>query len=414
MKVLGIPYTFQFKKMKKVIFFFGLFILLFFRTQNSYAQISRGAGDGELYITTSLFYMDSTNTEHWGLFHSIDNGKHLSLQYNSSKNGFISIGDPIAGKVYGCHGDTMWLSDNYGISWNKFHINVPGTSVISVGGNTPGEIYIEEEFKVFSSLDYGQTLTQVNDSLNYLQLDDVGVHSGTVYANNYSPQSYGPSIRISHDFGHTFSVQPLDSGFIALSRGAVDNELYLIRRNFDSIYHYQIFQSFNEGKTLIRRGTITTPFVGWLIYFTGGRNPGTFYAMRYTFDGISGKVCIDYSSDSAKTFTTNCYYLTNLLSINEMQSNQLSILSQNVPNPFIGKTSIKIDIKSNDLVNLRIYNLNGQQIRQLCNSKMQQGVHILLWDGKNDEGSDVSPGVYFYSLKVGNNTQETKRMILMR
>jgi len=401
----------------KFFFVFFVLILVFFTANiRSIAQISRGANNGEIYITVPLFYVDSTNAQHWGLFYSNDNGNHLSLQYNSTHDHFFAIGDSVSGKVFGCLNDSMWMSNDFGVTWSEYPTNLSFPSSLTAGGNTPGELYLEDnQFNIFSSMDYGQTFIQVNDSMTYFQLWDVGVHSGTVYAVDYFPQSYDPCIRISHNYGHTFSIQQLDSGFYDISRGAIDNELYLIRRNDDTVSHYHIFQSFNEGASLIPRGTITIPYPEWQAIFTGGRIAGTFYASRYTFDGYSGYICIDYSSDSAKTFSTNCYYLADLLtSTNSITVNPSSTLSQNAPNPFINQTSIKIDIKQDDEVNLTIYDVNGQMVKHFINSKMVHGEYCISWDGKNDAGIFVSPGVYFCFLKVGNNLKETKKMVYIR
>jgi flagellar hook assembly protein FlgD len=67
-----------------------------------------------------------------------------------------------------------------------------------------------------------------------------------------------------------------------------------------------------------------------------------------------------------------------------------------------------------EITNLIIYDLNGHVIKQLINSKMMGGEHIVSWDGTNDQGILVSPGVYYYTLKIGNSFQETKKMIFIR
>jgi hypothetical protein len=84
----------------QVYFLILIFISGFMQT--SFGQISRGARDGEFYMTVSLFYTEN-NTIHWGLFHSNDHGKH------------------------------------------------PRRST--------GELYLENNFNIYSSLDYGHTFT---------------------------------------------------------------------------------------------------------------------------------------------------------------------------------------------------------------------------------------------------------------
>jgi flagellar hook assembly protein FlgD len=64
-------------------------------------------------------------------------------------------------------------------------------------------------------------------------------------------------------------------------------------------------------------------------------------------------------------------------------------------------------------VDLIIYNILGQKVRRLVNEKKEKGNYSVQWDGRNDKGEELSTGVYFYVLKVGDYTS-TKRMILLK
>lgn len=83
-------------------------------------------------------------------------------------------------------------------------------------------------------------------------------------------------------------------------------------------------------------------------------------------------------------------------------------LSQNYPNPFNAATVISYQLPTNNCVRLDIYNLLGQKIATLVDSKQQTGYRSVLWDA-----SYVSSGLYFYKLTAGNFTG-TRRMILVR
>jgi hypothetical protein len=140
------------RHMKNKKLFFPLLFIYFLSSQSSIAQISRGASAGEIYLNLYDCYIDSIGAWHWGLFHSYDHGQHLSLQYSSTINHFNTIGDPTPGKVYGCKGDTIWMSTDYGVTWNTYLTNIIDTFGLSAGGNAPGEIYLEDnQFKIFSS-----------------------------------------------------------------------------------------------------------------------------------------------------------------------------------------------------------------------------------------------------------------------
>ena len=89
-------------------------------------------------------------------------------------------------------------------------------------------------------------------------------------------------------------------------------------------------------------------------------------------------------------------------------------LSQNVPNPFNPITTIAFDIASDQQVSLKIYDVQGRLIRTLVNEQMQARSYSVQWDGKNDRGSMVASGVYFYQLQAGSEYRAVKKLILMR
>jgi hypothetical protein len=83
-------------------------------------------------------------------------------------------------------------------------------------------------------------------------------------------------------------------------------------------------------------------------------------------------------------------------------------LSQNYPNPFNATTTIKYQLPVDSDVELEIYNLFGQKVATLVDSRQQAGYRSVIWDA-----SEVSSGIYFYRLRAGDFT-ETKRMMLVK
>jgi hypothetical protein len=58
-------------------------------------------------------------------------------------------------------------------------------------------------------------------------------------------------------------------------------------------------------------------------------------------------------------------------------------LSQNFPNPFIGKTNISFEIPNNAFVSLKVYNLLGSEIEELAGKEYSSGKHTVNFDMKN-------------------------------
>ncbi len=89
-------------------------------------------------------------------------------------------------------------------------------------------------------------------------------------------------------------------------------------------------------------------------------------------------------------------------------------LAQNYPNPFVPRlagnsgTRIEFVLPFPENVKLRIYNLNGQLVRTLVNESRAAGRHVVIWNGRNDQGREAASGNYFYRLQVGKSLQQKK------
>jgi predicted alpha/beta superfamily hydrolase len=83
-------------------------------------------------------------------------------------------------------------------------------------------------------------------------------------------------------------------------------------------------------------------------------------------------------------------------------------LEQNYPNPFNPATTIRYALAQAGHVSLKIFNLAGQEIATLVDSKQNAGEHQAHWQAQG-----IPSGVYFYQLRAGDHV-ETRKMILMR
>jgi len=88
-------------------------------------------------------------------------------------------------------------------------------------------------------------------------------------------------------------------------------------------------------------------------------------------------------------------------------------LMQNYPNPFNPETAIRFVVPQASHVNVTIYNLRGETIRQLVSKNYAAGAHVLSWDGRDDSGRQAASGVYLYQIRT-NDYSATQRMLLLR
>ncbi len=81
------------------------------------------------------------------------------------------------------------------------------------------------------------------------------------------------------------------------------------------------------------------------------------------------------------------------------------------PNPSYGDVNIVFYLNERSNVELNIYNINGQKIKNLNNGYLGNGNHSFIWDAMTDDGRSVDKGVYFYELKV-NGRVEVNKIVL--
>lgn len=81
------------------------------------------------------------------------------------------------------------------------------------------------------------------------------------------------------------------------------------------------------------------------------------------------------------------------------------ITAVNYPNPFNPETIIRFTVpsgKANSPSTLKIYNIQGQEIKTLINRELPSGTYLTKWDGTNNNSLPAASGIYIYELKVGN------------
>lgn len=88
------------------------------------------------------------------------------------------------------------------------------------------------------------------------------------------------------------------------------------------------------------------------------------------------------------------------------------LLEQNSPNPFNPETAIYYTLLSQGSVELKVYNLAGQEVRTLVNDVLSAGRYQVVWDGRSNSGVKVSSGIYLYQLKA-EGVVRTRKMILL-
>jgi hypothetical protein len=80
---------------------------------------------------------------------------------------------------------------------------------------------------------------------------------------------------------------------------------------------------------------------------------------------------------------------------------------QSYPNPFNPTLKIAYTLKNPGNVVMKVYNVRGELVKTLLNSFVETPTPIM-WDGTNDQGSNVSSGVYFVETRSGGDVNVQK------
>jgi hypothetical protein len=128
--------------------------------------------------------------------------------------------------------------------------------------------------------------------------------------------------------------------------------------------------------------------------------------IQYLFNNIYSDGAATLTDGRAMKFTTGSTYTTGVKNIS-MVPEDFS-LSQSYPNPFNASATIEFSLPASENVKLDIFNLLGQKVENLIDSRMDAGIHKVIWNAENQ-----SSGMYFYRLTAGE-FEKTKRMTLLK
>ncbi len=102
-------------------------------------------------------------------------------------------------------------------------------------------------------------------------------------------------------------------------------------------------------------------------------------------------------------------------SVDDEYEESIYLLSTH-PNPFSNSTTISYNktMSSIELAQIRIYNIKGQLVRELKIQNLKLKINEAVWDGRDENGSDVAQGIYFYTIYSGDRVLATQKCLLLR
>ena len=111
-------------------------------------------------------------------------------------------------------------------------------------------------------------------------------------------------------------------------------------------------------------------------------------------------------------YRVNAETTTHSTSVDPATYTRTVVLDQNAPNPFHKFTQIRYSLTERGPVELDIFDSVGRRVRTLVHAEQAAGDFTVSWDAFDDSGQPVESGVYFSRLRLIDQV-ETRKMILV-
>ncbi len=243
-------------------------------------------------------------------------------------------------------------------------------------------------------------------------LDAAGwtMYFGIFYGTNKS--YFGPTFSFINNAKIAFPTKPIiatEYGFWSSENGSTEaeqvNVLIQTFNGFKPHLPYDASGSYNESGNLMA-------VTWWCVY--------DWYQYKAKKNGwqTMGLITMDRKTEKSVTNTLRTTYLpfVNKDGITVgVESETGSIpaefkLEQNYPNPFNPETVINYQVSVNSQVSLKVFDILGREVATLVNEIKRPGNYNVKLSTEN---SQLTSGVYFYTLTAGNYF-ETKKMTLIK
>lgn len=311
------------------------------------------------------------------------NGVKISEAINFS--GSIPAGGMqiIEGNVGDGAGPNYWTAGEPGEYTIEAIVDLPNTVLEDVEGNNSKKISVEVYPEPAINLALGKSVSATStESDKYLATNITDGNYSTRWSSKFTdPQS------VTLDLG---SVMEFNQ--IKLFWETAYGKNYIIQVSDDQSNWKTIITKVN-GHGNIEKYDIETS--GRYIKLTGTER-GTEYG---------------YS-----LYEIEVYKLIKPVSVEDEKKSELPInfkLNNNYPNPFNPSTTIEYELPKEGIVKIEVYNSLGQLVKVLSDSFQNAGTHSVKWNGKDNYGSSVASGIYFYRMNTEGFTL-VKKMILLK
>ncbi len=147
-------------------------------------------------------------------------------------------------------------------------------------------------------------------------------------------------------------------------------------------------------------------------------NPGDSVAIRVKMYILVAGSSIQFVVDSLRVTTSSGSFhviimINPALLMSVAESGGHTAIGNSYPNPFSSETTIPVSVARRSHFTMEILDATGSVVKTLLSEVLEPGTTNIPWDGTNDCGNKLSPGIYLCRL-ISEQATETKRLILLK
>ncbi|MFH1312084.1 MAG: T9SS type A sorting domain-containing protein [Candidatus Eisenbacteria bacterium] len=389
------------------------------------------AGDSDTAYATHYY-----NTE--GVYKSIDGGLTWLLVKDFEWAYKLAV-DPInKDAVYAIFSDAIFRTLDGGTTWQRkdsgFNFNADySPSDIAVNPAHPESVYVTTSNFVggggfYCSPDQG-------DNWNHIEMPWLG-RKGVIGLDPLNTARIFVAARSNKQLGRALDGGTAWEGVLS----ETVNDLAINPENPDIVYTVTsldsaVFRSIDGGETWATFGSeaglgifanvVAVNPVNPAVVYAGGQGvyrsvdggttwadystglPGDAYITSIEADGEFGTTLL------LGTYDYGIYRRSETLSGVEPKSESGRLVLTAGPNPFRSQTIISYEIPKAAQTHIAVYNVSGREVSTLMNRSEAAGKHQASWNGRDRNGSQVGPGIYFVKIRSGQ-ASAVKAIVLFR
>jgi len=282
-----------------------------------------------------------------------------------------SLGDDLRLSDIGIYSSILWHGNDFASMDYPYNVREVLKQYLQLGGNVLFDVYVPSmAFELNSS--YPATFAETSYINSIIGIESASYDSSARFRYAFTVYGNFPNVQVD-----PLKTQSSLNGHIIRVEG--------IEPNADCIEVYQ-YGSDYAGST--PQGVMNETCVGVLNLNNSGKLLTLSFPLYNMYEDQT-RLLLDH------VFGT--YFNETVVAVDDPNAVPIPAisLSANHPNPFTEKTSFRVEVKNNSLpLQVGIYNLRGQLVKNVFSGNSPKS-QLIEWDGKDENGTAVSSGVYF-------------------